>query len=69
MAARPADLRPVGRGKIFTTADVQRRSRILVTRAGTMVEIVGRGKSDYLFSPTDPIAAAEAVEQAIRARR
>ncbi len=69
MAARPADLRPVGRGKIFTTADVQRRSRILVTRAGTMVEIVGRGESDYLFSPTDPIAAAEAVEQAIRARR
>lgn len=69
MAARQEDLRPVGRGKIFTTADVQRRARILVTRSGSMVEIVGRGDTDYLLSPTDPVATAEAVEQAIRARR
>lgn len=69
IAARPEELRPVGRGKIFTTTDVQRRARILVTRAGTMVEIVGRGETDYLLSPVDPAATAEAVEQAIRARR
>lgn len=69
MAARPEELRPVGRGKVFTTGDVQRRTRILVTRSGTMVEIVGRGGTDYLLSPTDPVATAEAVEQAIRARR
>lgn len=69
IAARPEELRPVGRGKIFTTTDVQRRARILVTRAGTMVEIVGRDETDYLLSPVDPAATAEAVEQAIRARR
>lgn len=69
MGARPEELRPVGRGKVFTTDDVQRRTRILVTRSGTLVEIVGRGGTDYLLSPTDPVATAEAVEQAIRARR
>lgn len=69
MAARPEELRPVGRGKVFTTGDVQRRARILVTRPGTMVEIVGRGESDYLLSPVDVEATAAAVEQAIRARR
>ena len=57
------------RDMIFTTTDVQRRARILVTRAGTMVEIGGRGETDYLLSPVDPAATAEAVEQAIRARR
>ena len=67
--ARPEELRPVGRGKVFTTDDVQRRTRILVTRSGTLVEIVGRGGTDYLLSPTDPVATAGAVEQAIRARR
>lgn len=69
MGARPEELRPVGRGKVFTTDDVQRRTRILVTRSGTLVEIVGRGGTDYLLSPTDPVATADAVEQAIRARR
>lgn len=66
---RPEELTPVGKGKIFTFDDVQQRYRMLVTRSGTLVEIIGRGSTHYVLSPEDPQATAEAVDQAIRARR
>ena len=66
---QPAELTPVGTRKIFTLEDVQARYRLLITRPGTMVEIIGRGSTHYLLSPEDPQATAAAVDQAIRARR
>lgn len=66
---RPEELTPVGTRKVFTLDDLQRPYRMLVTREGTMVEIVGRGSTQYILSPEDPQATAEAVDQAIRARR
>lgn len=69
ISAAPSELRPVGRRKIFTTDVAQQKYRLLVTRPGTMVEIIGRGETCYLLTPEDPQATAEAVDQAIRSRR
>ena len=66
---RPEELTPVGSRKIFTLDEVQQRYRMLVTRSGTLVEIIGRGSTHYVLSPEDPQATADAVDQAIRARR
>jgi hypothetical protein len=66
---RPEELTPVGARKIFTLSAAQQPYRMLVTRAGTQVEIIGRGTTHYLLSPEDPEATAAAVDQAIRARR
>lgn len=66
---RPEELTPVGSRKIFTMAEAQLPYRTLVTRAGTLVEIIGRGSTHYLLSPEDPRATAAALDQAIRSRR
>lgn len=66
---QPAELTPVGSRKIFTLDRIQQPYRMLVTRPGTMVEIIGRGSTHYILSPEDPQATATAVDQAIRARR
>ncbi|WP_193104332.1 hypothetical protein [Brachybacterium sp. FME24] len=68
-SSTPAELTPVGDRKIFTTGDTQQPYRMMVTRAGTMVEIIGRSGTNYLISPDDPEAAATAIDQAIRSRR
>ena len=59
----------MGGRKIFTVAEMQRPYRMLVTRPGTTVEIIGRESTCYILSPVDPDAAAAAIDQAIRARR
>lgn len=64
-----SELTPVGKRKVYTLDTVQARYRMLATRAGTMVEIIGRGSEHYIISPEDPQATAAAVDQAIRARR
>lgn len=69
MSSTPEELRPVGGRRIFTTGEAQETYRLLVTRPGTMVEIISREGPHFLFSPDDPVATAEAVDQAIRARR
>ncbi|WP_114854985.1 hypothetical protein [Brachybacterium sp. YJGR34] len=69
MSAGAEDLRPVGSRKIYSPSDPQQPYRSLVTRPGTMVEIIGRGSTCYLLSPVDPEATAAAVDQAIRSRR
>src|SRR5699024_10991428 len=69
ISSRAEELRPVGERKIFTTGETRERYRMLVTRPGTMVEIIGRGGTHYLISPSDPEATAAAVDQATRARR
>lgn len=69
MTPKPEELTPVGRRKIFTVAEQQRPYRMLVTRPGTSVEIIGTKDTCYILSPVDPQAAAEAIDQAIRARR
>ncbi|MGP9537572.1 hypothetical protein ACT3SP_06145 [Brachybacterium sp. AOP43-C2-M15] len=69
ITSRPEELTPVGRRKIFTVAGTQQPYRMLVTRPGTLVEIIGRDAPHYILSPEDPQATAEAVDQAIRARR
>lgn len=66
---KPEELSPVGGRKIFTVAEMQRPYRMLVTRPGTTVEIIGRESTCYILSPVDPGAAAAAIDQAIRARR
>lgn len=66
---RPEELTPVGRGKIFTLDQVQQPYRMVVTREGTMVEIIGRAGTHWIFSPEDPQAAADAVDRVLRARR
>lgn len=63
------DLTAVGKGRIRTSDQPQERYRTLATKAGTMVEIIGREGVNYLLSPEDPQATAAAVDQAIRARR
>lgn len=63
------ELTPVGRRKIFTLDETRAPYRVMVTRPGLMVEIVGRGTTHFIISPVDPQATAEAVDQAIRARR
>lgn len=70
ISSTPEQLGPVGDRKIYTTGQTQERYRLMVTRPGTMVEIIGRsGQFQYLISPVDPEATAEAVDQAIRSRR
>ncbi len=69
MTPQPQELTAVGSRKVFTLDELQRPYRMMVTRAGTMVEIIGRGSTHYILSPEDPQATAEAVDQAIRARR
>lgn len=69
MAAEPSQLRPVGDRKVFTLGSMQEPYRVLVTRPGTMVEIIGRHGRHWLLSPEDPEATAAAVDQAIRSRR
>ena len=66
---RPEELTPVGIRKIFTLDEVQQPYRMLVTRPGTLVEIIGRGSTHYILSPEDPQATADAIDQAIRSRR
>ena len=66
---RPEELTPVGSRKIFTLDEPQQPYRMLVTRSGTMVEIIGRGSTHYILSPEDPRATADAIDQALRARR
>ena len=66
---KPEELTAVGGRKIFTVAEMQRPYRMLVTRPGTTVEIIGRESTCYILSPVDPDAAAAAIDQAIRARR
>lgn len=69
ISARPEELTAVGTRRIFTTAAAKQPCRIMVTGPGTIVEIIGRGTTDYLISPVDAQATAEAVDQAIRSRR
>ena len=70
ISSTPAELRPVGGRKVYTTGQTQERYQLMVTRPGTMVEIISRsGDTQYLISPVDPEATAAAVDQAIRARR
>ncbi|QNN83218.1 hypothetical protein H3H54_06245 [Brachybacterium sp. Z12] len=66
---RPEELTPVGKRKIFTLDVARAPYRVLATGPGTMVEIIGRGSRHYLISPVDPRATADAIDQAIRARR
>ncbi|AXK44719.1 hypothetical protein [Brachybacterium saurashtrense] len=66
---QPSELTPVGDRKIYTVDALQRPYRMLVTRPGTMVEMMGRGETCYILSPEDPQATAEAIDQALRARR
>lgn len=66
---RPEELTPVGTRKIFTLDEIQQPYRMLVTRPGTLVEIIGRGSTHYILSPEDPQATADAIDQAIRSRR
>ena len=67
--ARPEELTAVGRRKIFTLDAPRAPYRMMATRPGTMVEIIGRGTTNYIISPVDPQTTAAAVDQAIRARR
>lgn len=69
MTPTPEQLTPVGARKIFTVSERQRPYRMLVTRPGTTVEIIGRKDTCYILSPVDPQAAADAIDQTIRARR
>ena len=69
ISPKPEELTPVGERKIFTLADMQRPYRMLVTRPGTLVEIIGRERTCYILSPVDPAATAAAIDQAIRSRR
>ncbi|MGY5763722.1 hypothetical protein ACXET9_00805 [Brachybacterium sp. DNPG3] len=69
LSSTPEELRPVGSRRVFTTGDSREPYRLLVTRSGTMVEIIGREGTHFLLSPEDPQATAEAVDQAIRSRR
>ncbi|UQN31155.1 hypothetical protein [Brachybacterium kimchii] len=55
--------------KVFTTGEQRSSYRLMVSRPGTLVEIIGREGTHFLLSPDDPRAAAEAIDQAIRARR
>lgn len=55
--------------RVFTTGEQQSPYRLMVSRPGTLVEIIGKEDTNYLLSPDDPVAAAEAIDQAIRARR
>lgn len=66
---RPEELTPVGTRKIFTLDEIQQPYRMLVTRPGTLVEVIGRGSTHYILSPEDPQATADAIDQAIRSRR
>src|SRR5690606_1671541 len=61
-------LRDAGKRRPLTLPDRQATYHLLVTRGGTQVEIIGREGTHFLFSPEDPQAAAEAIDQAIRAR-
>jgi len=65
----PEQLTAVGSRRTHTLPDPQATYRLLVTRPGTQVEIIGRGGTHYLLSPVDPRSTAEAIDQAIRARR
>lgn len=70
ISSTPEELRPVADRKVYTTGQTQERYQLMVTRPGTMVEIISRsGDTQYLISPVDPEATAAAVDQAIRARR
>ncbi len=69
MTARPEEITPVGSRKPFTLPTPQARFRVLASRPGTMVEIIGRGQEHFLISAEDPQATAAAVDQAIRSRR
>src|SRR5699024_12674539 len=70
ISSTPEQLRPVGDRKTYTTGRTQERYRLMVTRPGTMVEIIGRsGETHYLISPVDAETTASAVDQAIRSRR
>lgn len=63
------NLTPLPGNKVFTNGNTHDQYRLLVTRPGTMVEIIGRRDVHYLLSPEDPQGTAEAIDQAIRARR
>lgn len=69
MTAKRADITPVGSRKAFTLATMEEPYRMMISRPGTMVEIIGREGEHYLISPVDPHQTAQAVDQAIRARR
>lgn len=68
-SSTPAELAPVGDRKIFTTGEARQPYRMMVTRSGTMVEIIGRSGTNYILSPEDVEGTAAAIDQAIRARR
>lgn len=67
-SGEPGDRRPVAGGRIFTTGDVQNTYRALVTRPGTMVEIIAKDEPHYLLSPEHPEETATAIAAWIRAR-
>lgn len=69
MPAQRSDITPVGTRKPYTLASMEDRYLVLLSRPGTMVEIIGRRGEHYLISPVDPAATAEACDQALRARR
>lgn len=69
LTARPEELTPVGKRKIFTLDGVRAPYRMMATRPGQMVEIIGRDSTHFIISPVDPQATADAVDQAIRSRR
>lgn len=70
MPPMPGDITPLPGRKIHTPGDQRRRSRMVVSRPGTMVEIVGRGGENYLLSADDPQGTAEALDGLIhRGRR
>lgn len=69
MVGSDADRRPVAGRPIHTPQEAQSRYLLLVTSAGTMVEIIGRDGPHALISARDPEQTALAIDQAIRARR
>lgn len=69
MTGAAHERRPVAGRPVHPPELPQETYRMQVTRAGTMVEIIGRDGTHFLISPTDPEATALAVDQAIRARR
>ncbi|MFC5316814.1 MULTISPECIES: hypothetical protein [Brachybacterium] len=68
-SSTPEEITPLGDRKIFTTGEVRQPYRMMVTRPGTLIEIIGRSGTNYLLSPDDLDGTAEALGQAIRAHR
>lgn len=62
MPSQPGDITALPGRKVFTSGTTRRRTRMVVSRPGTVVEIVGRGDTGYLLSADDPQATARAID-------